>query len=281
MADMMTLEGSHLTIAVGWTPGSYLWRTLRLVEGRMPSAGEEEVILLGQSVAEALHKKPGDFIRLRERAFRIIGLFRIGGVVGNNLAILPLPVLQDMMGRRDKVTLFHIRVDQSQEPGKMAAVRTRLQKAFPNLSFVETSQVADNDMIVKLFRAIAWSISLIAIVIALVVVLNTLLMAVIERTHEIGILSALGWPTRRIVGIIVLEGLLLAFLGGAAGLGIGVAGLTWLTGLPVLRGIIETEISGRLLMEILGSVVLLGGLGSLYPAWRAAHLNPVEALRNE
>jgi putative ABC transport system permease protein len=278
---MMTLEGRHLTLAVGWTPGGYLWNTLRLTEGRLPLAGEENAVLLGQSAAEALSKKSGDAIRLREKTFTIVGIFRIGGVIGNNLTVLPLPVLQAMMGRQGKVTLFHIRIDRPQDPERMAAVRAQLQEAFANLSFVETSQVADNDMIIKLFRAIAWSISLIAIIIALVMVLNTLLMTVIERTREIGILAAIGWPVRRIVGLVVLEGIILALLGGAAGLALGIAGLSRLTALPVLKGIIEYEISIRLLVEILVAVAILGGFGSLYPAWRAARLDPVEALRYE
>jgi putative ABC transport system permease protein len=281
LADLMVLEAQYSTVAVGWESGGYLWETLKLVSGRLPAPGEDRVVLLGESAAEALKKKAGDSLMVRERPFKILGIFRVGGVMGNNSTVLPLPVMQEMMQRQGKVSCFNIRVVRPDDPERAASVRSRLRAAFPNLSVVETSSLAENDMILRLFHAVAWSVSLISIFIALVVVLNTLLMSVIERTHEIGILSAIGWPTRRIVGMIVLEGLVLSLVGGVAGLAIGTGGLHWVVSLPRMRGLIEPEVTLRLLIEVLGAATGLGGLGSLYPAWRAARLNIVDALRYE
>ncbi len=120
-----------------------------------------------------------------------------------------------------------------------------------------------------------------AIVIALVVMINTLLMRVLEQTHEIGVLSAVGRSTGRIVAMIMLEGLILAFLGEVAGLGLGVGGLHWLTSYPQAKGMIQVEVTTRSLLEVMSAVIALGGIGSLYPAWRAARLNIVDALRYE
>jgi putative ABC transport system permease protein len=81
--------------------------------------------------------------------------------------------------------------------------------------------------------------------------------------------------------MIVLEGLILAFLGGVTGLALGVGGLYWLTGFTRVKDMIEYEVSARLLMEVMSGAIILGGLGSLHPAWRAVRLNVVDALRYE
>jgi putative ABC transport system permease protein len=281
LGDLTTIEREHTAVAVGWPLGCYLWETLLLDKGRLPLKGETKTVLLGQSAAEALHKKPGDSLLVRDRTFQIVGVFRLGGVMGNNSVILPLQTMQEMMHRQSKVTGFFIRVDHPEIPSRIAEVRGKLQTAFPNLSILEADAAADHDLVLRLFRAVAWSISVIALVIALMMVLNTLLMSVMERTHEIGILSALGWPMGRIMGLIVIEGLILSMIGGTIGLGLGIGGLNLLTTFPHVRGLIEVEVTGRLLLEVLTAAVVLGGLGSLYPTWRAARLNTVDALRYE
>ena len=281
LADIMALETEITTLAVGWSPGSYLWGTVQLIEGRLPAKDERDAILLGQSAAEVLHKKPGDPLLVRDRTLKITGIFRMSGVIGNNSVILPLAIMQEIVQRPGKVTVFHVRVKTPEDPAGFSAVKARLQARFPDLSFLETAAAVDSDLVLQLFRAVSWSISVLAIVIALVVMINTLLMRVLEQTHEIGILSSVGWSTGRIVAVIVLEGLILAFLGGVTGLGLGVGGLHWLTSFPQVKGMIQVEVTTRLLLEVMSGVVVLGCLGSLYPAWRAARLNIVDALRYE
>jgi putative ABC transport system permease protein len=104
-------------------------------------------------------------------------------------------------------------------------------------------------------------------------------MSVTERTREIGILSAVGWNPVRILSMIVLQGLILAAIGTVLGLVLGVAALKAFLTDPTLRGIIEPGISLRVVIEALVASVLLGGVGGLYPAWRAARAHPVESLR--
>ena len=281
LVDMMTLETDDATIAQGWPPGCYLWETLRLTQGRLPTDSETNAVVMGQSLAEFIHKRPGDSLKAWGGTLKVVGVIRTGSVIGNNSVTLPLGTMQAMMGRQGKVTVFNLRVDRPEDPAQMAAVRARLQTAFPELSFSETSAVADNDLILRFFRAMAWSVSMTAMVIALVVVLNTLLMSVLERTREIGILSAIGWPAGRIVALIVTEGVILTLLGGCVGLGMGAAGLHWITSSPRVRGYIEVELTTGLLTEVVGGILLLGILGSLYPAWRGARLNSVDALQHE
>jgi putative ABC transport system permease protein len=281
LGDIMALENEVTTLAVGWPPGCHLWGTIQLIEGRLPLKDEKNVILLGQSAAMSLNKKAGDPILVRDNKLSVIGVFRMSGVIGNNSVILPLAVMQEIVKRPGKVTVFHVRVKKSEDPNNLATIKSRLQATFSDLSFLEAATAVSDDIVIQLFRAVSWSISIMAIIGALVVMVNTLLMRVLEQTHEIGILSALGWSTGRIVKMIVLEGLTLAFLGGITGLALGVGGLHWLTGFTRVKDMIEYEVSIRLLLEVMSAVIILGGLGSLYPAWRAIRLNVVDALRYE
>jgi len=281
LGDLMILEEDQTTVSAGWPMGCYLWSALHLTEGRLPSPGEADAALLGEAAAEALHKKAGDVLLLQGRRFTLVGVFRMNGVMGNSAVVIPLGAMQDLMQRPGKVTGFNIRVDRPEASGRVAEVKRRLQAAFPALVFAESDTVADDDSILKLFRAISWSVSAAALLIALVVMLNTLLMSVLERTRDVGVLSAVGWTSGRILRMFVLEGTLLALMGGIAGLLFGSTGLHWLLRLPRLRGLFETSLSGTLLLQVLLVTALLGILGSLYPAWRASRLSAMDALKYE
>jgi len=104
---------------------------------------------------------------------------------------------------------------------------------------------------------------------------------VFERTREIGTLRALGWRRRQVLGMVIKESLAL----GLIGVVIGVV-LAWLLGLamqqiPMWGAWLAVIISPGLLAQALIIAVTLGAAGGLYPAWRAANLSPVEALRYE
>ena len=108
-----------------------------------------------------------------------------------------------------------------------------------------------------------------------------MLMSVTERVREIGILSALGWNSGRIVLLIVCEGLVLAGAGSLVGAVSGVVALNGLAALPKVAGLIEPAVTARLIIEVIMAAVALGGVGSLYPPWDATRLRPVEALKHE
>jgi putative ABC transport system permease protein len=281
LADILLLEGRITTLAVGWPVESHLWKTVRLLEGRLPTETGEEAVLLGQSAAVALGKKPGDALFIRKRSLPVAGVIRQSGVIGSQSLILPLPTLQAINQHPGKVTVFHVQVQEPRTPEKIAEVRKRLQAALPDLTVMESAAVVENDWVLRLFRAVSWSISVLAVVIALIIMLNTLLMMVMEQTREIGVLGAVGWSEGRVVGYVLLQGLILALGGGICGVLLGGGGLRWLTSFPQVGGLIEGRLSPSLLGEALLAVFLLGGLGSLYPAWRASRLNIVDALRYE
>jgi putative ABC transport system permease protein len=281
IVNLTVVESGRPMLVEGWAADSFLWQTLSLKSGQLPKPEEGSGILLGEGAAELLSKKPGDSLRLLGKQFVVTGVYLGSEAMASFSIVMPLSILQSHLARQGKVTGFSLQLDHPDDAGSVAEVRSRLARAFPNLLFTESKDVAERDDVMRIFRAVSWITSAIALVMALAVILNTLLLSITERTHEIGILSALGWPSERILLMIVLEGLILAAVGSAAGTLLGIAGLKWLSNLPQVRGFLVPVVTWRLLLEVAGAALLLGVLGSIYPALRALSLKPVDALRYE
>ncbi len=281
LIDLMKLKGGKAALVVGWPADCYLWGSLSLTDGRLPHADDTYALALGQTMAEALAKKPGDKIRLSRRECTVSGIFKQAGTMMNSSIVMPLSAMQAMLRRDGEVTAFNIRLEEPGDPALVSSIKARLDEAFPGLTFSESSQIADNNHIMQVLGAMTWGTSAVALAIGAVMVLNTLLMSVMERTHEIGVLSAVGWRAPRILAMIILEGMLLTFAGSAIGAALGIGGLHWLAGLPRIQGFLEPEVTLRLVVETSLAAFVLGLLGSIYPAWRAVRWSPVDALRHE
>jgi putative ABC transport system permease protein len=106
-------------------------------------------------------------------------------------------------------------------------------------------------------------------------------MSVSERTREIGLLCAIGWRPSRIVAMVMLDGLVVSAGGAAAGVGMGLACLRWISRHPRLGGLFQPEVTAGLVLEGAAMAMLVGLLAGLYPAWRATRLNPMDLLRSE
>jgi putative ABC transport system permease protein len=133
----------------------------------------------------------------------------------------------------------------------------------------------------RVMQEMADQISLLAVFVGAVGMLNTMLMSVMERTREIGVLRSLGWRRRRVLGMILKESLVLGTVGGVCGIpiGLGLGGLIGMMG--IWGGAIGPLYTPRLFVQAVMVAMIAGVVGGLYPAWRAANLQPVEALRYE
>jgi putative ABC transport system permease protein len=121
----------------------------------------------------------------------------------------------------------------------------------------------------------------VALVLGSIGLLNTMAMAVFERTGEIGLLRALGWRRRRIILLLMGEASALGLLGVVAGSVLAVLGMRLLLLTPTARGFIAADLPPAAFAIGLAMGAVLGVLGGIYPAWRASRLEPTEALRHE
>lgn len=279
LLDLVELEAGQNVIVSGRRTDGYLWTSLQTVEGRLPGGSAE--VALGKSVADALGLHAGARVRVNGRPMTVAGVVRAGSALMSHMLYMPLPSMQRLLRRSGVVTIYNIQLRSPQDAQRTQAFIRSAAAAFPDLTFTAAESILDENPVLQVAGALGWAVSIIALVMGLVGVVNALLMSVTERIREIGILSALGWPPVRVIALIVCEGLFLAFAGSVFGIAGGYAGLRGLAASPRMAGLIEPDFTVRVALEALLATVALGALGGLYPAWRATRMPAVEALKHE
>ncbi len=120
----------------------------------------------------------------------------------------------------------------------------------------------------------SWGTSLLAVIVGVLGVMNTMLMTVFERKQEICILLAIGWRRSRIIRMVLLESALLGLLGGIGGVLIGIIGLKVMERMPAIHGLLEPDLSPFLMVTAIAISIVVGVISGIYPAWRSSRLNP-------
>jgi len=210
--------------------------------------------------------------------YRIIGIFQTGDAFEDGGAVLPLDEAQQLLGKPRQVSLFYI---QLKDPELEERFSRRVEKVMPDLDLSGTANFADKQIMGDALKGTVWAVAGLAIVIGGVGMMNAQLMAVYERTREIGVLKALGWQNRRILWMIFGESLIVCLAGGLLGVALGYLALIALSDFAQLFGASTATISSSLILQAFAVVFTLGLVAGLYPAWRASLLEPVEAMSYE
>jgi putative ABC transport system permease protein len=250
-----------------------------LVEGRLLAAGAPREALLGSDASTRLAATVGGTVTIEETDFRVVGIYRTGSVAEDGGAYAPLDTVQRLARKRDAVTAVYV----TAEPGAdAAALAARIEEENPELTSVSTlGDYGDVDQGMKFLDAGNVAISVLAVLLGGIGVMNTMIMSVFERTREIGILRAVGWSGRRIVRMVLGESLLLCLVAGVLGLGLGWLAAQAVAQIPSVESFLRPEFSSELVLRALLVAVGVALAGAAYPAVRAVRLLPVEALRHE
>jgi putative ABC transport system permease protein len=268
----------HSVLTLGWPDTSYLWKKVPLREGRLPAMGERHVAVLGDTAAAALDKKLGDALELVGEPFRIVGISNYTTVINRGLVLVPLIDLQEASYRRRQVTVIHVNLERGAGPVEPARVRAAIE-ALGNVTAATANEMLKNDRNLAILDAVSLAISIIAVAVGALSVLSALIMAVQERTREIGIFAAIGWSNTRIMTSIVLEGMLMCTIGCVLGVLLSFLAAFAFPRIPAIGNLISFKPSIALIAPVLGAAFGLCLIGSLFPAWRAIRMVPAEALR--
>jgi ABC-type antimicrobial peptide transport system permease subunit len=263
-------------VVFGLAPNEFAINHYKLIEGTRLMGARQ--VLLGKVAARNFKKKIGDNYKIQEVSFRVVGIYETGQNIEEMGAVIALQEAQEIFKKPRQVTYYQIQV---QRPEVTNQVIAEIEKRFPKLAASRSSNFMDDQQETQMLRAMGSFIGALAVIAGGLVMMNTMLMSVFERTREIGTLRALGWRRRRVVGMIVRESLLLSFLSGLAGIVLGVGLGTLIELEPTMGMFFKGEYTFELLAQAMSVALVLGAIGALYPAWRAANLSPIEALRYE
>jgi putative ABC transport system permease protein len=282
--NIMDVTPDVNALMFGWLDDSYEFNALTFSSGTRFQNGKPEVIL-GEMLAKNLNKKVGDTLQLQGSPFTVTGIYHGGTALELGAIIMPLDQLQQLSSLQGKVTGFHVKLKPApagETPDHyIKRAQAEIEAALPGLNAQPAADRAVNNQFVSLAHAVAWGTSGIALLMGILGIANTMAMSVFERTREIGILRAIGWKAWRVLLLIQVEATVLGFVGGFIGIGFGWITLRVLSTLPQTAGVVSTSLSWDHIVEALVISVLSGLIAGAYPAWRGAHLSPVEALHHE
>jgi putative ABC transport system permease protein len=268
--------------------------------GRIWSESEHgagrDVCIIGTDIIENLfggalpERVVGQQVRIAGRPFEVVGVAetkgKIFGFSRDNVIYLPYPTYQKMYGSRDSLVVFI----QARSAEQLVEVQDQVRAVMRNRRG-KTSRDEDDgfaletqDVFLDLYGKatsniyiVTVGVAAISLVVGGIVVMNIMLVSVTERTREIGIRKAIGARRKDILQQFLIEAVTVTAIGGAIGVVAGFAlayVLSFLMGFPLL-----ISVTSAVLGVTVSSVV--GIVSGLWPAWRAARLDPIEALRAE
>jgi putative ABC transport system permease protein len=248
-------------------------------------------VVLGPHLARKYEKRPGDSFEIRGQVFNVIGVLEPTLTAPDTTALLPLEAAQKLLaanaprvvrqelGADELASQIVVYPDAGADVEALAAtieMQVQQVRALTGEDFDEQIGSA-----VAIFNAIILGVALISLIVGGLSVINTMAMSVAERTREIGIKRAIGASKARIMREIVSEAALIGLLGGIIGLVLGVVVVLIANEAGRSSGTILFQMTAGTAIFALVFSTVLGTLAGLAPAWNAARLDPVDALRYE
>lgn len=246
------------------------WR----LEGTAP-AGEDEV-LVGLNVRNALALERGDSLQVAGRTYRVSGVLWETGGEEDNLIIMERPALEALAGRAGEINLIEVTAGSTESVDRLSA---EIEEALPRATVTSVKKSIEfTNQANSALADFGLALTFLIMAISGMVVTITMLSAIKERQKEIGIFRAVGYKQKHIATLVLLESAMLsssaALIGVLVGLGGGLAAGGLVPGLAL-----SFVFSPLVVLAGVASAFAVGLAAALYPAYRAANLDPATALK--
>jgi len=261
------------------------------VSGRALRPTERGKVAIGSDLVKKLDARVGESVKIRDKYYEVVGIADktlsapdtavfMTLADAQEIAAEDLPdVFKNSINPATIVTDFAVYPEQGHQPEVVAAAIKRKIDGVDAFTSREFEQQIKAPL--QVFTSIIYAIGAISLLVGGLSVINTMTMAVAERTREIGIRKAIGASNGQIMAQFVLESAVIGLLGGAGGLLLGLMVASGGNAAGAESGQALFLVTPRLMLGSVLFAVVLGIVSGLYPAWHAARLNPVAALRYE
>ncbi len=265
----------------GMDPEYFDYDQTDLARGRSIQRGDQYVAVIGVKIAKNKNVDLGGTLSWRDHDFTVVGVIQETRTAPDDWVFIPIDVARHVMERPTLISGMYV------FPRDIKDADTVVKRINDQVDTVKVQTLEEQLSAVKqalvIFNIILLSGAIISALVGGLAVINTMIMSVNERTREIGLKKAIGATEGEIVLEYLSEAAIIGLLGGLVGLLLGL-GMTRLLNAALGSSLGGTDLfllTPRLALVAVGFAVILGSVAGLYPAWNAARLNPVDALRNE
>jgi putative ABC transport system permease protein len=254
-------------------------------EGRFLQPGDEGTnrVVISRKIAKqhpdskGNPKKVGDKILIGGKPFDIIGLYETGSMILDVVIVMDIGTARQVVNEpKESVSCIYI---EGADPAQNTALAKAIEQAHQGIDARSMNEAQANfgSLMGQVDSFLLMTVSL-ALVVGIVGIINTMLMSTTERFAEFGVLRTNGWSQGNILALVTLESAYLGLLAGVGGCLLAAVGTMVINHFVADAGI-RLGMTPSLLVLGIGLSVLMGTCGGLYPAWRAARLLPMEAIR--
>lgn len=260
-------------------------------EGRELKNTDVGKVVLGSDLVKKMNGAVGGHVEIRDKRYQVVGIMDKTLTAPDNSVMMTMEDARDIVYDEQPdivkssispdtiVSSFAVYLKPGERPEVIAR---RIERELDNVDAMTPFEFERQiKQPLQIFTSIIYAVALISLLVGGLSVINTMTMSVAERTREIGVRKAIGASNMQVMGQFIAESAVIGLIGGIVGLMLGLLVTSGGNAASEMSGSTLFLVTNRLLLGSLAFAVGLGTVSGLYPAWHAANLNPVEALRYE